>query len=186
LPSHCIIDYLIGSGQYLDIYIRSPYSSFIMVGDITGHQQKAVEVWNELLFSLNYSYISLVVGDFLPKVEKVNISITSCEHPNLLFWKVQRHHWASTEINIGQKKIRRFLIIIDTIYTWHFPTHWGKVNISITRYRTPNSCFSIIRDTSGDQSKSFPALYYLDFFLIYHDITYLSFFGPIGVRSISP
>ena len=105
MPSHCIFHYLIGSGQYLDIYIRSPYSRFIMVGDITGHQQKAVEVWNELLFSLNYSYISLVVGDFLPKVEKVNISITSCEHPNLLFWKVQRHHWASTKINISQKNV---------------------------------------------------------------------------------
>ena len=88
MTSHCIFHYLIGLCQYLDIYIRSPYSRFIIVGDITGHQQRAVEVWSELLFSLNYSYISLVVGDFLPKVEKVNISITSCEHPNLLFWKV--------------------------------------------------------------------------------------------------
>ena len=95
MPSHCIIDYLIESGQYLDIYIRSPNSRFIMVGDITGHQQKAIEVWNELLFSLNYSYISLVVGDFLPKVEKVYISITSCEHTYLLFWKVQQHQLKS-------------------------------------------------------------------------------------------
>ena len=61
-----------------------------------------------------------------------------------------------------------------------------RVNIFLTMYRTSNSNYLIKGYVNGYQSKPIPVLYDLNPSLKYQYFMYLSFYGPVGVRSMSP